>query len=299
MSLTIRDVQYFLAVAQSGLLSTAAAHCGVTQPALTKAVRRVEVEFGLQLFERTTRGMALTSAGMRVLSHLQRLSSDYSDTALLANEMRAQQTGLLRLGVTDTTATNPVIPALSSLLTKRPAFRVQLHVDRSDAVAAKVAAGDLDLALIPAYEGQPLAGECTSIDNDPLVPVVRRGHPLARAGLTLQDLVSYGWVLSNAESASYRVLAAIFTRAELPEPRVVLEIPHASNISFGVLLRTDFLSLVPTSALRGPLADALVMLRLPELRVPRTVVLLTRANSPEGPLLRDFKELLKHAPRSD
>lgn len=241
--------------------------------------------------------MALTSAGIRVLSHLQRLSTDYADTVLLANEMRAHQTGLLRLGVTDTTATNPVIPALSTLLMKRPAFRVQLHVDRSDAVAAKVAAGDLDLALIPAYEGQPLAGDCTSIDSDPLVPVVRRDHPLARPGLTLQDLVPYGWVLSNSESSSYRALASIFTRAQLSEPRVILEIPHASNISFGVLLRTDLLSLVPTSVLRGPLADELAVLQLSELHIARSVVLLTRANSPGSPLLHDLRELLKQAQR--
>ena len=65
MPLAIRDIQYFLAVAKAGQLSSAAEAQGVTQPALTKAVRRVEQEFGLQIFERSVRGMVI-SGGFNV-----------------------------------------------------------------------------------------------------------------------------------------------------------------------------------------------------------------------------------------
>src|SRR6218665_1331936 len=134
MPLSIRDIEYFLAVAKTGLLSAAADELGVTQSALTKAVQRAEAD--LPLFERSARGMALTSAGQRMLGQAHRLRADYADLVLLANEMRARQSGLLRVGVTDTTAGNRVALALGSLLAQRPGLRVHLRVDRSDALAA-------------------------------------------------------------------------------------------------------------------------------------------------------------------
>src|SRR5690606_37595565 len=154
MALTFRDVGYFLAVAKAGLLATAAAECEISQPALTKAIRRVEAEFGLELFERSARGMRLTAAGLRFLEQAQRMYVEYSDTVLLADEMRAQRAGLMRIGATDTTARNRVMPALASLLRKRPALRVRLRFGRSDTLMREVISGDLDVAVVPVYEGQ-------------------------------------------------------------------------------------------------------------------------------------------------
>src|SRR6218665_1333049 len=175
MPLSIRDIEYFLAVAKTGLLSAAADELGVTQSALTKAVQRVEAEFDLPLFERSARGMALTSAGQRMLGQAHRLRADYADLVLLANEMRARQSGLLRVGVTDTTAGNRVALALGSLLAQRPGLRVHLRVDRSDALAALLHEGALDLALVPVYEGQRLDADRTRIDQAPVAATRARG----------------------------------------------------------------------------------------------------------------------------
>src|SRR6218665_23390 len=141
MPLSIRDIEYFLAVAKTGLLSAAADELGVTQSALTKAVQRVEAEFDLPLFERSARGMALTSAGQRMLGQAHRLRADYADLVLLANEilapqsdlvllaheMRARQSGLLRVGVPAPTAGSRVALALGSLLAQRRGLRVHLR----------------------------------------------------------------------------------------------------------------------------------------------------------------------------
>src|SRR6218665_2270889 len=114
MPLSIRDIEHFLSVATTHLLSATAYQLIVPQPSLTKAEQRVEAEFDLPLFDRSARGMALTSAGQRMLGQAPRLRADYADLVLLANEMRARQSGLLRVGVTDTTAGNRVALALGS-----------------------------------------------------------------------------------------------------------------------------------------------------------------------------------------
>ena len=116
MSVSLRDVEYVLAVAGRGTLARAAEELGVTQPTLTKAVQRVEGWFGAPLFERTGRGMVLSSAGLRAVEQLRRLRVAYADTEVLAQDMRAQQAGLLRIGVTDASGEERVVRALAAIL---------------------------------------------------------------------------------------------------------------------------------------------------------------------------------------
>ena len=293
MSLTLRDIQYFLVVARTGLLATAAIECGVTQPALTKAMKRIEAEFGLGLFERNARGMRLTSSGLRFVDQARRLNADYADTMLLVNEMRMQNAGLLRIGVTDTSAGNLITPTLAALIPKRPGLRISLKIDRSDALATEVLNGDLDLALVPLYEDQPFEGERTKIDTDSMFPLVRTGHPLTRkARVLMSDLTPYGWILGSPTSVAFGVVNEIFQRHKLPPPRVVVEIPHASEATLSLLASTDLISLVPASILRHTDNERFFVLPVAQLRVPRTVVLLSRPGSSWSSLMETFKETL-------
>ncbi|MCW5235565.1 LysR family transcriptional regulator [Verminephrobacter eiseniae] len=293
MPLSIRDIEYFLAVAKTGLLSAAADELGVTQSALTKAVQRVEAEFDLPLFERSARGMALTSAGQRMVGQAHRLRADYADLVLLANEMRARQSGLLRVGVTDTTAGNRVALALGSLLAQRPGLRVCLRVDRSDALAALLHEGALDLALVPVYEGQRLDADRTRIDNDPMLPLVRTRHPLLqRARVGLADVAAYGWITGPANAALSMTIAKIFARHQLPAPRVVMEVPFVSGLNLSVLAATDLVTMVPRSFMRHVEDRQFGVLPVAALHVPRAVELLSRSGAGWSPLMQTLRDNL-------
>lgn len=293
MALTFRDIGYFLAVAKSGLLASAAAQCEVSQPALTKAIRRVETEFGLELFERSARGMKLTAAGLRFLEQAQRMYVEYSDTVLLADEMRAQRAGLIRIGATDTTARNRVMPALASLLRKRPALRVRIRFGRSDTLMREVISGDLDAAVVPVYEGQSPDCDLVSIETESVLPVVRIGHPLARkAHVSLHELVPYGWILAGHKSLAFERVAAVFAHARLPQPRVAVEIPYTSEATLALSAATDLISLVPSSFLRHFGKERLKTLPVVELEVPRSIALLTRRGPSSSPLIEALKQAL-------
>ncbi|WP_234196462.1 LysR family transcriptional regulator [Pseudacidovorax sp. NFM-22] len=293
MNLSIQDIQYFLAVAREGQLSSAADELGVTQSALTKAMQRVEREFGLQLLERSVRGMRPTSAGLRVAEQLRRLQAEYADTVLLADEMRARQAGLLRLGVTDTTGGNRMAAVLGPMLAMRPGLRVKLRVDRSDALAAQVQEGTLDLALVPAYEGLPLPTERTKVDSDPLLPLVRVGHPLTRlARPGLKDVAAYGWMLGPEHSAAFQAVTAVFARQGLPAPQIVVEVPFSSEMNLTVLAATDLVTLLPRSLMPLAPAERFVQLPVAALRIPRAVVLLSRPGSAWSPLMETLRGLL-------
>lgn len=293
MNLSIQDIQYFLAVAREGQLSSAADELGVTQSALTKAMQRVEREFGLQLLERSVRGMRPTSAGLRVAEQLRRLQAEYADTVLLADEMRARQAGLLRLGVTDTTGGNRMAAVLGPMLAMRPGLRVKLRVDRSDALAAQVQDGTLDLALVPAYEGLPLPAERTKVDSDPLLPLVRVGHPLTRlARPMLKDVAAYGWMLGPEHSFAYRTVEAVYARQGLPAPQIVVEVPFSSEMNLTVLAATDLVTLLPRSLMQLAPAERFTQLPVAALRIPRAVVLLSRPGSAWSPLMETLRGLL-------
>ena len=203
----MRDIQYFLEVATTGQLTSCANELGISQPALTKAVQRVEAQFGGPLFERSVNGMQLTSAGQRVAEQLGRMQAQYADTLALAGDMQASRAGLIRLGVTDITAGNRLSVALAQLLARRPGLRVKVSVGRSDALAAQVRDGQLDLALVPAYDDQDLQVQSLRLDHDPMLVVVRAGHPLAQLRRPqLVDVARYDWVMGGEQSAAHRSL---------------------------------------------------------------------------------------------
>lgn len=293
MNFTLRDIDYFLAVAKAGRLAQAAEACGVTQPALTKAIQRLEAEFGLKLFERNARGTRLTSAGLRFLEVAQGLSAGYGDAVRLASEMRAQQAGLLRIGVTDTTRASLITPTLAPLIRQRPGLRVALRVGRSDQLARAVRDGDLDMALVPAYEDQSFDCERIKVGSDPLHPVVRAGHALAqRSRLSLADLVPYGWVLSGPNTAAYRAVSAVFSRLRLPPPVVAVETEYSSEAGLALVRSTDLLAMAPQSLLRVSAQSDLHILPLAQLKLTRAVVLLTRTGAACSPLMDAFRDAL-------
>jgi DNA-binding transcriptional LysR family regulator len=79
MNLSLRDIEYFLAVVEHGNLDRAAAACGVSQPALSKSLQPLEADTGLALLDRGGRGLRLTSAGLAFREHAQRLWAEYRD----------------------------------------------------------------------------------------------------------------------------------------------------------------------------------------------------------------------------
>ena len=293
MSLSLRDIEYFLGVAHHGRLSQAADELDVTQPALTKAIQRVETWFGVPLFERTSRGMALTSSGIRAMEQLRRLKASYTDTQLLANDMQAQKAGLLRIGITNAAGESLIIEAISSLLSQRPALRIRLHHGRSDELSLLVQAGELDAAIVPTYSGQPLTGFQTVIRTDPMQLATRKKHPLLKkSSISISDLSGFGWVLGNPQSAAYRAIEAIFKQYNMPAPSVVLEVSYTSVLSAQILARSNLLSLLPSSVLHLLDMTQYAIIPIPELRLDRTVVLLTRDATSSPPLVEALRDTL-------
>ncbi|MCK9512398.1 MAG: LysR substrate-binding domain-containing protein [Pigmentiphaga sp.] len=183
MNLTLRDIEYFVAVVEHGGLARAAVALGISQPALSKSLKRLEEESGLLLLHRDSRPIQPTSAGLVFLEHARRLRAEYHDAVRNAAELRAGAAGLLRLGATGATLDDVVLPVLARLLPRRPAMRVQITAALSDELAAQVESGQLDIAVLPTYDGAGNSPDTLFHDN-PL-----RLAPRLPVGATRQDTV--------------------------------------------------------------------------------------------------------------
>jgi DNA-binding transcriptional LysR family regulator len=296
MSISPVDLAYFLEVARHGHVGRAAVAAGVTQPAVSKAIRRLEDAVGAALFERSAHGVRLTSEGQLFLYSAKRFDAEHAELMRTASELRAQHAGLLRVGLTNAAGDSPVVRVLSAMVRRRPGLRLMMVIGKSDALNEAVEKAELDLAVVPSYSGISFSCEQLAFSEDSVCVAARSDHPLARrAALTLADLNDCAWAMPSRRSAARRLLTQIFEQAGAPAPRVTLETDYMSEAAMGLIASTDLLGLVPAPVMRGwhGRVDALPLpLPLPMLELRRTLVLLARPRAVWSPLMTTFRDAL-------
>jgi DNA-binding transcriptional LysR family regulator len=288
----IRDINYFLSVASTSRLNASARECGITQPALSKAIHRLEQEFGLEMFERSARGMHLTAAGRMFLVHAQRLSADMSAATQQSAELRAGRVGMLRIGATNAVVGTVVLPALTELIQKRPGMRTELSIEAADTLFEDIRAGRLDMAVAATYGAKPRDLHSTDVGSDRLVAVTRADHPLqTQKRLKIEHLVSYSWILTAQGSISREALDSAFIANTLPSPIVAIEVAFMSSDLLQVIASTDLIALAPEK-LAKQAVNALRVLALPELCIARDLSIFTRHQALLSPLGHELMEKL-------
>ncbi|HEY4162317.1 MAG TPA: LysR family transcriptional regulator [Dongiaceae bacterium] len=139
----LNDLQAFLAVAQERSFTKAAARLGVSQSALSHTIREFEARLGIRLLTRTTRSVAPTEAGERLLLNVgSRLEEVAAELEALA-EFRDRPAGTIRITATDYTAEAILWPKLAKFLPKYPDIKIELITDNrlTDIVAQRYDAG--------------------------------------------------------------------------------------------------------------------------------------------------------------
>lgn len=289
MPLTSRDLDYFLEIARCGQLAQAAAQLSVTAAAMSKAVRRLEDEVGLPLFERTGHGMMLTPFGVSFQERVLRIKSEHDEALRHAGDVLAGRAGLLRIGATLAVINNFVSPALTHLQPRRPGMHVRLSVAASDQVLASTRQGRLDVSVAPVYGPMPHGLEHQVIGQDELVPIVRNGHPLLRrAHMSLEILATYNWVLPSSASAARQKFEAAFLSAGISPPEAAIEVDVSSSWSLSLLAGTDLMTMAPRSTLAGSGGRGVREVDFPALCLPRTIAACWRPHAYRSPLANEF-----------
>lgn len=137
------ELRAFAAVAERRSFTRAAAQLGMALPTMSQTIRTLEERLGVRLFNRTTRSVALTEAGARLLSEVQPILTRLAEALESVNSFREKPMGALRLAVTRPFATLLVAPLLQPFLAEYPEIRLEVAVDdaRTDLVRGGFDAG--------------------------------------------------------------------------------------------------------------------------------------------------------------
>ncbi|MFF9474007.1 LysR family transcriptional regulator [Streptomyces roseolus] len=201
MDVDLRVLRYFVAVAEDGSLTGAAARLFVSQPALTKRIRRLEEDLGVRLFTRSRSGMALTEAGREFAARVPALLDAWDGTVRATG--RAAR--VLRLGFLDAGAVAAVPEAVAEFRRGRPQWRVELRqCDWSDP-SAGLARGEVDAAVVRLpFPGQERweVRELFAEERGVLLPA---SHRLAKARtVDFQELLDEPFVAAGGETEAWR-----------------------------------------------------------------------------------------------
>lgn len=219
----LRQIAYVEAVARNANFTRAAAELHVAQPALSVAIRRLEAELGVRLFERTSRRVSLTPAGTAFLERAARVSREVDG---LAHEMREYAGGIRgRLRLSAWYHVEPdLVEFMREFIAANPLVEVSIQELAADEAIAEVRAGDIDLAGCVQFPGLDLGDlERVALRTEPAVLVVREDDPLAGLdALNLADLSGLPFVVTRPGTGLRRLFDHIFIGAERP-PRIAIE----------------------------------------------------------------------------
>lgn len=259
----LKDMDVFLTAARTQNLRAAAELLGVTQPAVSKAIRRLEDSLGGRVFERTARGVALTRIGEVLLERGQSLQGMVAQIRTEIGDISAGQSGLVRLGAVPITVDAIVAPLLAQLTGGPEPLRFDVHVQLSSELLRQLQSGVLDLAIaaIPAQRPADLTSVALGSVNSSVV--VCKSHPILRKPFTLADLAQQHWVLPPPDVTLHQWVAGVFRDAGHPLPPCLVQ-SDASPLIFRSLVRQSTLVTVMTEELpRGGFGDGLVPLGPP------------------------------------
>ena len=148
MAFTLRQLQFFVAVAEQGTVSRAAQKLSISQSSVTEAIKELENDLGVELFERHPRGLNITHKGHQFLRHATKILTDVSDARRAFHAGQEASGGRLQLGVTSLVAGYVLSDLLARYRRAYPGVEVSAIEDNGDYLEHLLIGGKLDVAVM-------------------------------------------------------------------------------------------------------------------------------------------------------
>ncbi|MDR5740633.1 MULTISPECIES: LysR family transcriptional regulator [unclassified Caballeronia] len=293
--LNTRRLQLFSALARHRHMPSAAQTLGLSQPAVSSAIRIMETGAGMPLFHRSPRGLLLTSEGETFVLHVRRALNELrhipDDLAALRGTIQGYVTvGALPLGRT------LILPgAIARVAAQYPGVRIATDESAYEPLVAGLRAGDIDFVLGALRANDASSGLANErLMSEDMVVIARRDHPLAGVrALTLKELSSAQWVLPRSHAPARGMFEAQFKRLKLKPPMPTVETADLAVIR-GLLAHTDMLAAVSAQQLHYECeAGQLVVLDIAMQNTRRDIGLTVRAGSTPSPAARALIDAIR------
>jgi DNA-binding transcriptional LysR family regulator len=284
----------FLTVERLRSFTLAARELFISQPAVSRQVRQLEVQLGVSLFEKIGRSIQPTAAGIALTGDAERVLGDLQRVAERVKAYAGAERGSLRIGAS-TTPGLYLLPGLLGRFQQRyPNVDLSYSVENSYRVQEKVLGNEIDLGFIGARlsDGGLLL---EPIVDDEIVFFAARSHPLAKmTKVSLRHLEKETWVIREEGSATRKLVEAFLARAGSRIGRAItLASPEALKAVVAGGLGISFLSAygIRDDLKRGRLKK----LRVPGFRLTRPIFLIRHERKHVTPILEEFLKLVRDA----
>lgn len=238
--LEFRHLQLLVALDETRSVSRVASELNISQPAVSKALNALEADLGLSLFVRTIRGVEPTAHGQSLIRHAKEILQDMAQAGGEIDDIQQGRVTRLALGVLPAAAITMVPPFVARLEASSVAVSLVVQEGTMANLLPRLRAQDLDL-LVGNLPHRALDPDLVSeaLYEDPVVCVVRAGHPLVQAStLSWNHIRQWPMLLPPAGTSTRRSMDEWFIQEGLAIPRRHVEsVSTMTNV--GVLCKTD------------------------------------------------------------
>lgn len=244
--LKLRQLRLLVAVGQHGNIQNAARNLGISQPAATKMIQDLELDFEVKLFERTNRGVVPTVFGEALIRHGKLIFAQVSNAAQELDDLNEGNSGRVVVG-TLLAASPALLPtAIERLLLDRPNVAIKIVEGTNEVLMPALLSGEIDMVVgrLPSHRHRSRIEQQKFFDER-VVVVAGNQHPMARvANVSFEQLMPFGWILPPVETTLRRQIDQYFVRQGQYVPSTAIEsVSYLANRS---LLRShDFVGLMP------------------------------------------------------
>lgn len=314
---TERRLQAFVALTEQHHMHSVAEGLGISQPAVSIAIRQLEESIGVPLFDRSPKGMLPNESGVLLALHVKRALTEVRSADAEIAALNGVTRGTVRVGALPLGRTRLLPAAVARLLRRHPGLQVATVEGSFEFLAAALRSGDVDFilgALRPAEYASDLAGE--ALLEDRLAVVARRGHPLADAKpgrkrhdsgsgtgsckrgkkpkpIAFAAIARYDWVLPRKGAPTRDLFEKVLAARGHARPNISVETSDLAVLR-GVLLESDMLTAISPRQLHYELEAgllAVVPVSLPETR--RQIGITQRTDSHPSPAARLLMEEIR------
>jgi len=250
MDIDTRLLRYFAAVAAEGNLTRAAQRLFVSQPALTKQIKQLESQLGVQVFTRSRAGMTLTAAGQALVGRTPAVLACWDQTLAETRAAASQAARVLRVGFMSSAANEATQQIIAAFACRRPGWRVDLQQAAWSDPTAGLASGDVDAALLRLpFPGQDEV-RIEVLITEPRWVALPVTHPLAaRDQVSFCQLWDEPFVVAPAETGLWRDYW-LATSERQGHPVRIGAVTDQPDAFLAVIANGDGIALVPESAAR-------------------------------------------------
>ena len=253
--LKLRQLRLLVAVGTHGNIQNAARSLGISQPAATKMIQDLELDFEVKLFDRTNRGVVPTVFGETLIRHGKLIFAQISNAAQDLDDLSEGNAGRVVVGTLLAASASLLPKAIEILLAERPDVAIKINEGTNEVLMPGLLSGEIDMVVgrLPSHRHRDKLRQ-EKLFEDRILAVVGPEHPLAgKKDVSFAQTKPFDWILPPLETTLRRQVDQFFVGQQQYAPKVAIE--SVSYLTNRALLQSrDLIGLMPAEVVAQDVA---------------------------------------------